>query len=483
MPTLSQPLIMPGVRLDKDAARESARALSLARAPYVAGFCLFGGEAAQVAALCGRLRQQAGRELLLASDMERGAGQQVQGLTRLCDLGILGYGGAPVEARAMGRLTAAEARSVGINVLFAPVLDVRSRAANPIVGMRALGHDPAQVAALGIAFARGAWAGGCLPVAKHFPGHGATVSDSHDDRPVVQEPADIVRERDLSPFLAYARSLRPAAFMTAHVAYPTLDASGVIATFSPALVAELRSAARAPALVFTDALLMQGALDVGSEAEAAARSIRAGADVLLYPSDPEDLAASWLAGHSAAEQRHLQSLARAAAKRVDRTVQRLARKAPTLPRAADLRHVERAARRAVERVGGLWREKSALLFLDEDLLEGRGETLLRRAKDANLAYVQVLPPEPKGVELPRAAATATLVVCASPRAWKGAAGASPSTQERIQALRASAAVQGTRLRVLLLASMGEAEAVLYGTGPQVEAAVATRLFGRRKAMS
>src|SRR5262245_4279942 len=153
MPMLERPLIVPAIRLDRDAAAESTKAIERAKAPWVAGFCLFGGEAHAVAALLARVRDAAGRPIFVASDMERGAGQQVEGLRTLPDLAVLGLAGTVADAEGFGAITARDARSVGVDVLFAPVLDVRSEPDNPIVGNRAFGYDPDRVAVLGAAFA------------------------------------------------------------------------------------------------------------------------------------------------------------------------------------------------------------------------------------------------------------------------------------------------------------------------------------------
>ncbi|MFV1959412.1 MAG: glycoside hydrolase family 3 N-terminal domain-containing protein, partial [Planctomycetota bacterium] len=198
MTVLDLPLLVPAVRLDgEDVDAQVASALDRARAPWTGGFLLFGGEAEQVRTLTGRLRDAAGRDLLIASDMERGAGQQVRGLRRLPAAGVLGLAATPGEVEGFGEITARDARSVGVNVLFAPVLDVLSEPANPIVGTRAFGWDPDRVALLGRAWMRGAIRGGALPVAKHYPGHGATTRDSHVDVPEVGDGAQRLLARDL----------------------------------------------------------------------------------------------------------------------------------------------------------------------------------------------------------------------------------------------------------------------------------------------
>src|SRR5438477_7679592 len=197
MAKLELPLVVPWIRLDRDAAAEEEAALRRAKERWLAGFCLFGGDVEEVRRLTDRLRDASSRPIFVASDMERGAGQQVKGLRVLPDAAIWGLAASPSEAEAYGSITARDARSVGVDVLFAPVLDVRSEPDNPIVGGRSFGWDPDRVAELGAAFCRGAIDGGALPTAKHFPGHGATASDSHDAVPVVAEPEARLRSRDM----------------------------------------------------------------------------------------------------------------------------------------------------------------------------------------------------------------------------------------------------------------------------------------------
>jgi len=125
-------------------------------------------------------------------------------------------------AEAFGAATAAELRAVGIDVNFAPVLDVGSNPRNPAIGDRAYSEDPGAAAALGIAFAKGSLSRGILPVGKHFPGHGDTSADSHKELPVVRTESRTLLRRELLPFRRAARAGVPA-FMTAHVMYPALD--------------------------------------------------------------------------------------------------------------------------------------------------------------------------------------------------------------------------------------------------------------------
>jgi beta-glucosidase-like glycosyl hydrolase len=468
------PLIVPWIRLDRDAPAEEALALERAKANWCAGFCLFGGEAAQVAALTARLREAAGRPIFIASDMERGAGQQVRGLRVLPDAAIWGLGGSPVDAEAFGEITARDARSVGVDVLFAPVLDVRSEPRNPIVGNRAFGWDPDRVAALGAAFVRGALAGGCMPTGKHWPGHGATTADSHDAIPSVVDHAERLLERDFLPFAAALAAGCPA-FMTAHVAYPALDPLGSIATFSRPVIDRLRDLADDPDfVVFTDALLMAGAHVPGGETQAARRSLLAGCDALLIPSEPERLAEELFADATS-------DLFGAAERAAHRNVALAVRTFSEPPPPLDDDHLvgvpERVADRAA-RLAGLRAlptigSGETVVVLDDDDDPSRGAVIEARARKAGARVVilrvarQGPPPAvPSGLE------ASVVVVMASVRAWKGSSDLSPAGRETLaQIADDETPVVGMKPRI------DGSTFHLPGTGPDVEAAVADRLFG------
>jgi hypothetical protein len=182
-------------------------------------------------------------------------------------------------------VTAQEARAVGINWVFAPVADLDVLADNPIVQTRAFGADPNRVASLVRSWIEGCQAAGALACAKHFPGHGRTTVDSHIALPVVADRAETLRDGDLLPF-AIAVESGVASVMTAHVAYPALDPSGLPATLSRPIMTELRGPLGYDGLVVTDALIMDGALVGRRESDAAVEAVAAGVDLLLYPNDP-----------------------------------------------------------------------------------------------------------------------------------------------------------------------------------------------------
>jgi beta-glucosidase len=283
-------LIVPALRWRNDTgfAHEAAR-IDDALAQGVGGFIVFGGTSEAVRELTASISARAPHPLLLASDLERGAGQQFDGLTQLPPPAALAALGRDDVVRWAGGLTAREALQVGINWVFAPVADLDVLAENPIVQTRAFGADPQRVARAVAEWVRGCQAAGALACAKHYPGHGRTAVDSHIALPSVGASLAELEREDLVPFRA-AIEAGVASMMTAHVAYPSLDPEGLPATLSPAIIARLRRDGF-DGLVVSDALIMDGALQGRTEADAGVHAVAAGVDVLLYPNDPRAVAA------------------------------------------------------------------------------------------------------------------------------------------------------------------------------------------------
>ncbi len=185
-----------------------------------------------------------------------------------------------------GRITAVEARAVGVHMIFAPVLDVNSNPLNPVINTRAFGEDPKAVARLGTAFIRGVREGGALSTAKHFPGHGDTSVDSHIAVPVVAADRSRLNAVELVPFQA-GIDAEVDAVMTAHVAMPALlGEDAPPATLSPELMTGLlREEMGFDGVLFTDALRMGAITEAYGAGEAAVLALEAGSDVLLAPAD------------------------------------------------------------------------------------------------------------------------------------------------------------------------------------------------------
>jgi hypothetical protein len=209
----------------------------------------------------------------------------VEGLTEFPPPLAIAAMGDPGVARWAGAVTAQEARAVGINWVFAPVADLDILPENPIVQTRAFGHDPQRVATLVRNWIEGCQAAGALACAKHYPGHGRTAVDSHITLPAVDATRESLTASDMVPF-AVAAECGVAAMMTAHVAYPALDPSGMPATLSRVIMDGLRRSLGFDGLVVTDALIMDGALVGRRESDAAVEAVQSGVDLLLYPKDP-----------------------------------------------------------------------------------------------------------------------------------------------------------------------------------------------------
>lgn len=184
------------------------------------------------------------------------------------------------------RITAVEAKAVGVHLNFAPVLDVNSNPNNPIINTRSFGEDPVAVAKLGSAYIQGIHEGGILATAKHFPGHGDTHTDSHLDLPVVPADWDRLNSVELVPFRKAVES-GVDAVMTAHIVVSGVQGmEGPPATLDPVFMTTLiREEMGFEGLLLTDALDMgalAGRYDTG---ELAVLALEAGSDVLLMPAD------------------------------------------------------------------------------------------------------------------------------------------------------------------------------------------------------
>ena len=279
-------LLLPALRWDTAVGWEKERPLIEKGLQLgVGGFILFGGVEDAVRSLTKELRQRSRVPLLIGADLERGAGQQIAGATGLPPLAAIASLGDTDAVRRAARLTAREARTMGVNWDYAPVCDLDIEPTNPIIGTRSLGNNPRVVAKLASEWIDACQAEGVLACAKHFPGHGRTTVDSHMTLPVVNASRQDLLDNDLMPFRA-AIEAGVAAVMTAHVAYPALDPSGMPATLSREILRWLlRQQMKFEGLIVTDAFIMDGVLEGRGEGEAAIRALDAGCDVLLYPKD------------------------------------------------------------------------------------------------------------------------------------------------------------------------------------------------------
>lgn len=270
-------LIYPEFRFGRT---DPEQALKLVRLG-VGGFCFYGGKAAEVYETSRLLKAASETPLIIASDYENGAGQWVSGATELPSNMAIGASGSEALARRKGEITALEAKALGVDWIFAPVVDLASRPDNPIVNVRAYGEDRRLVARLAGAYLSGVSSQGALSCLKHFPGHGDTAADSHLSLPVLGKSRHGLEEDDLAPFAELAA--RSDAVMVGHLLLPAYDELNP-ASFSKEIIGGLlRKKLRYNGLVLTDALNMKA---ISDEGRAGVKAFLAGADVLLYPEDP-----------------------------------------------------------------------------------------------------------------------------------------------------------------------------------------------------
>ena len=206
----------------------------------------------------------------------------VEGMTifpPMREVGALGVGSS-AEAARIGKIFARELRAANFDVDFAPVVDVDSNAANPVIGARSFSSDSKVVSQCATAFIEAMQAGGVAACAKHFPGHGDTDLDSHLDLPLLPHAIDRLLATEIPPFIAAARA-GVASIMTAHVVFEAVD-PGIPATMSRKVIeGVLRSEIGFDGVVFSDDLEMGAIVNRMGIGEAAIRAIDAGVDCLL----------------------------------------------------------------------------------------------------------------------------------------------------------------------------------------------------------
>ena len=283
-------LIVPAFRAaylhsKSDEMREIERQV---RENHVGGFILFGGDVYEAALLIDKVQTISKLPLLVASDFERGANFRLRNTVSFPWNMAIGATGSEHWAYLQGKATAIESRAIGVNWIFAPVLDVNNNPANPVINIRSYGEDPELVAKLGTAFIRGAQEAGVMATAKHFPGHGDTAVDSHLALPVMSMDRLRLEAVELVPFKkAIASGVW--SVMTAHVAVPALEPdSRLPATLShTVLEGLLQKELGFSKLVVTDSLTMAGLAEGYWAGGAALHAFKAGVDVLLDSPNPD----------------------------------------------------------------------------------------------------------------------------------------------------------------------------------------------------
>jgi beta-N-acetylhexosaminidase len=261
---------------------------SFAMTVHVDGPYLLRSEPYEAAELLNRLQRESTLPLLFAADFERGVSMRLMGTTVFPHAMAFGGDGNPEDAETFGRITAEEARAIGIHWNFFPDADVNSNPANPVINTRSFGEDPRQVGDLVAAYIKGAHEGGMLTTVKHFPGHGDTATDSHLGVASVNVDRAHLDSIELPPFRE-AITAGVDSVMVAHVTVPALDPDpNHVATISPTIVSDLLEKQLGfKGIIVTDALDMAGLTDLFAQniGRAAVEAFKAGNDLLLIPAD------------------------------------------------------------------------------------------------------------------------------------------------------------------------------------------------------
>lgn len=340
------------------------------------------GEPLEAASVLNRLQSRAALPLLVTADFEAGAGFRLNGATTFPRAMALAASGDEQMAFEAGRVTARESRAIGVHLNFAPVADVNNNPRNPVINTRSFGEAPDVVGAFASASVRGHHAGGMLATLKHFPGHGDTDVDSHIGLPVIAHPRERLDAVELWPFKAGVAAGADAV-MTAHIQVPSLDGGEFSpATLSPSIVsAVLRKDLAFDGLVVTDSMGMAAISARLPPADAAARAVMAGNDVILH--SPNDEMA--VAGIKAAVNAGQISMAQidASVRRILRAKARLGlHRARTVPLDAVPEAVGSRANLAIAAQASA---RSITLLKDE-----RSQVPLRMPRESTVLYLSVL---------------------------------------------------------------------------------------------
>ena len=281
----------------------------------VGGIIIFGAPMYETVHLVNRMQENAKVPLLISIDAETGIGMRFGDATNFPWNMAVAATGDPEYARKIGSITGREAKAMGIQHVFAPVLDVNNNADNPVINVRSYGENPETVGRFGVAFMQGLQGQGVLATAKHFPGHGDTNVDSHRGLPIINHSRARLEKTELVPFRR-AIAAGVGSIRIAHIGLPQIDPTEIKplkqalrveaedgaeivdlkatlpATLSPIVQTQiLRKEMNFQGLIVTDAMGMSGLTLYFDQKEAGVRAFLAGADILEKPADTEAMIA------------------------------------------------------------------------------------------------------------------------------------------------------------------------------------------------
>ena len=340
------------------------------------------GDPYAAATVLNRLQSESAIPLLTSGDFEGGAAYILNGATRLPRAMVIAATGDEQMAFRAGVVAATEARAIGVNIDFYPVVDVNNNPRNPIINLRSFGEDPAFVSKMALAYIKGIQSAGAFATAKHFPGHGDTNVDTHLGLAVINHPREHLDQVELVPFKA-AIAAGVDAVMSTHIVLPALDpAPGIPATLSrPILTGLLRNELKFNGLIFTDSMTMDAISKMFSHDKAAAMAVKAGVDFVLHSPDDDaafrGIKAAVAAGEISESQINTS---------VERILRAKARLGLHLNRQVDVAAIaEKFGTRAHAQAAQEINDKGITLIKDE-----RNQVPLAAPRDANVLYLSVL---------------------------------------------------------------------------------------------
>jgi len=343
----------------------------------IGGVKIFGwntGDTLRLARTVGALQQASLRgkfniPLLVATDQEGGWIRHVKGNTSITPGNMaIGASGYPRDAYLAGYYIGKELALLGINMNFAPTVDLFTNRDSWLISTRAFGSDPVKVGILGAAYMRGQQAAGIIPTAKHFPGHGDTHLDSHGVLPSINVNFDTLWDRELIPYRMLVKEGIPAV-MSGHLAFPKIEANGAPASLSSWFLKDvLREKIGYKGLVITDDLMMNGAtIWAGSVSRAAKQALLAGNDIILFSKTPNLFDPVWnVLSSSMKEDTEFRLRVREAARRTLEVKLRYLKGNQAVPYIPDIKKAE----------NGLPDPEGSAFFLD---LAARSVTIVRPA--------------------------------------------------------------------------------------------------------
>ncbi|MDA8077832.1 MAG: hypothetical protein M0Z79_02725 [Nitrospiraceae bacterium] len=389
----------------------------------IGGFILFGGKLSTVRRHIRLLQEEAPHPLIIASDLERGLGQQLRGGTDFppamaLTSAVAGAGTGSIKKKALSALrtsfaaVAEEAAYAGINTIFAPVLDINTNRGNPIIATRSFGEDKETVSFMGCEMVRVFGEYGVASCGKHFPGHGDTEVDSHIRLPSVSRSLGALVRRELTPFRRAMEAGAPM-IMLAHMSVPALDPSGVPVSLSEKAVSYIRDTMRYNGILITDAMNM-GGIGRYVEEKACLMALRAGVDLILHPTDVEKVVSYMKKAEPKVD-----------VSRIDTFRQSLLTGSRQRPDFALHKTIsDELVRRSISATGLRSLRRPFLVILNDDK-EDRGGVLIKRLRKdiPGLGHLALNQGEEMNGCTPPQGADVVVAVFSETRGWKGGASA------------------------------------------------------------